>query len=119
MGIPGLYYLAPLLCSEKWRSITLMPKLTRIPILFLAGERDEVIPAPHMKELHAATEKASVVVWKSFPHGMHNDTCLQRGYFEEIGHFVKKHVYSTPSRRGRRLGDSHKEKLAEMMTVKI
>jgi fermentation-respiration switch protein FrsA (DUF1100 family) len=96
-----------------------MPKLTRIPLLFLAGERDEVIPAIHMKQLHASAEKASVVVWKSFPHGMHNDTCLQRGYFDEIQFFVKKYVYSTPSRRGRRLGDSHNEKLAEMMAVDV
>jgi fermentation-respiration switch protein FrsA (DUF1100 family) len=58
LGIPGLYYLAPLLCSEKWRSINLMPKLTRLPILFLAGERDEVIPAIHMQQLYASAEKA-------------------------------------------------------------
>ena len=58
LGIPGLYYLAPLLCSEKWRSITLIPKLT-LPMLFLIGGRDEVIPKNHMEELYAAANKAS------------------------------------------------------------
>jgi len=52
LGIPGLYYLAPLLCSEKWRSINLITKLKNLPILFLAGEKDEVIPAPHMQQLY-------------------------------------------------------------------
>lgn len=91
-----------------------------MPILFLAGEKDEVIPAPHMQQLYAAAQKGGgprgiplggyllTVVWKSWPHGMHNDTCLQHGYFEKIGEFVKEHVYSTPRRRGRTLGDSEK-----------
>jgi abhydrolase domain-containing protein 13 len=57
LGIPGLYYLAPLLCSEKWRSVNLLPKLTSMPILFLAGGKDEVIPPVHMKELYALLEK--------------------------------------------------------------
>jgi hypothetical protein len=54
-----LYYLAPLLCSEKWRSIDLMPKLTRLPILFLAGDADEVIPAVHMRQLYSIAQKSS------------------------------------------------------------
>jgi len=36
-----------------------MPKLTRLPLLFLAGERDEVIPSIHMRHLWASAEKAS------------------------------------------------------------
>jgi len=59
LGIPGLYWLAPILCSEKWRSVNLMPKLTRLPLLFLAGERDEVIPSYHMQQLWSSAEKAS------------------------------------------------------------
>jgi hypothetical protein len=35
-----------------------MPKITRIPLLFLAGEQDEVIPHIHMKQLWEATERA-------------------------------------------------------------
>ena len=55
-----------------------------------------------------------IVVWKSWPNGMHNDTCLQRGYFETIQDFVKQFVYSTPRRRGRTLGDSEKEKMTKL-----
>jgi hypothetical protein len=36
-----------------------MPKLTRLPLLFLAGERDEVIPSYHMQQLWSSAEKAS------------------------------------------------------------
>lgn|SRR5436190_20357989 len=125
LPIPGLYYLAPFLCTEKWRSINLMPKLTRLPLLFLAGEKDEVIPPNHMQQLWASAEKASdrgsilsgnglIIVWKSWPNGMHNDTCLQRGYFESIQDFVTEFVYSTPRRRGRTLGDSDKEKMTKL-----
>jgi predicted esterase len=59
LGIPGLYYLAPILCSEKWRSISLIPKITQVPMLFLAGEMDEVIPKIHMQELYASAERAT------------------------------------------------------------
>jgi predicted esterase len=34
-----------------------MPKLKNLPILFLAGDKDEVIPAVHMKQLHAIASK--------------------------------------------------------------
>jgi len=57
LGIPGIYYLAPLLCSEKWRSVSLIPKLTKMPILFLAGDDDEVIPAVHMRELYSIVDR--------------------------------------------------------------
>lgn len=101
-----------------------MPKLTRLPILFLAGEQDEVIPAVHMKELYTSAQNASeirgfiiswdllTVVWKSWPYGMHNTTCIQTGYFENIGEFVKRNVYCTPRRRGRTLRDAEKDYVA-------
>ena len=125
LPIPGLYYLAPFLCSEKWRSINLMPKLTRMPLLFLAGEKDEVVAPIHMQKLLGKygecvrqrfhpESSGLIVVWKSWPNGMHNDTCLQRGYFESIEDFIKQFVYSTPRRRGRTLGDSEKEKMTKL-----
>jgi fermentation-respiration switch protein FrsA (DUF1100 family) len=36
-----------------------MPKLTRLPILFLAGDADEVIPAEHMRQLYSIAQKSS------------------------------------------------------------
>jgi len=109
LGIPGLYYLAPLLCTEKWRSIDLMPKLTRLPILFLAGDADEVIPAVHMRQLYSIAQKSSGKVWKSWPGAMHNSTCIQPGYFQKIGSFMAEHVYSTARRTGRVLGNEKQE----------
>jgi len=49
-------------------------------------------------------------VWKSWNRGFHNDTCIQKGYFESIDEFVKKFVFSTPRRGGRTLGDLEDEK---------
>ena len=50
------------------------------------------------------------IVWKSWPNAMHNDTCIQPGYFDEIHKFVKEHVYSEPRRKGRTLNDTKDEK---------
>lgn len=41
------------LCSNKWNTLELMPNITR-PILFLSGEKDELVPPRHMKALHSA-----------------------------------------------------------------
>jgi fermentation-respiration switch protein FrsA (DUF1100 family) len=98
-----------------------------MPMLFLAGEKDEVIPHNHMEELFAAAGKTSTkgtrtilsliltVVWKSWPGAMHNDTCMQSGYFEAMEQFVVQNVYSTPRRRGRTLGDSEKKAISSSL----
>jgi hypothetical protein len=46
-----------------------------------------------------------MIVWKSWPGAMHNDTCIQPGYFQKIGSFMAEHVYSTARRTGRILGN--------------
>jgi hypothetical protein len=41
---------------------------------------------------------------------MHNDTCIQPGYFDEIEKFVREQVYSEARRKGRTLSDKDEEK---------
>lgn len=80
------------LLHQIWPSdtdiVTLPPSF---PVLFLAGGEDELIPPPHMVELHrlCTSEQKG---WKLFRHGTHNDTCLQAGYFQAIAEFLKRHT---------------------------
>ena len=62
-----------------------------MPILFLSGLQDEIVPPGHMKTLYEACQ-AKVKVWRDFPDGSHNDTCAERGYFEYIEGFIREVV---------------------------
>ena len=76
--------LRPVLCSLRWDSHARVRELpAALPVLFLSGARDELIPPPHMHRLHAAcssTRKTFV----SFPDGMHNNMNSEDGYYEAL-----------------------------------
>lgn len=42
-AVPIAKYLTPL-CRDKWRSEEMIPEITDIPILFLSGLKDEIVP---------------------------------------------------------------------------
>ncbi|KAJ2716671.1 bem46 protein, variant [Coemansia spiralis] len=78
------------LSSEKWDSESVIQRITGVPILFLSGLQDELIPPPHMRSLYElaardAGEKGVAVAWAEFEQGNHNDTCVQPDYFDRIG----------------------------------
>ncbi len=76
-----------LLCHQVWPSDAVIPTITRVPILFLSGLRDEIVPPSHMRALYnlsAAPNK----IWKPLPLGDHNASVLEEGYFEAIADFI-------------------------------
>ncbi|KAF3916503.1 hypothetical protein ABW20_dc0101123 [Dactylellina cionopaga] len=79
------------LCHQVWPSEETMPRISRIPILFLSGLQDELVPPAHMKRLHEVS-KADVKIWKELPNGSHNDSVLEPGYFEYINDFINDEV---------------------------
>ncbi|KAF3940220.1 hypothetical protein ABW19_dt0205646 [Dactylella cylindrospora] len=79
------------LCHQVWPSEDTIPKIKRIPILFLSGLRDELVPPSHMRKLLNAST-ADVKVWKTLPNGSHNDSVLEPGYFEYINDFINDEV---------------------------
>ncbi|KKA28641.1 hypothetical protein TD95_001875 [Thielaviopsis punctulata] len=83
--IPMAKYIS-ILCHQVWPSDTLISTIS-IPILFLSGEQDEIVPPAHMRKLHELA-KSPKRVWKSFPGGDHNSSVLEEGYFETITDFV-------------------------------
>ncbi|KAI9326994.1 Alpha/Beta hydrolase protein [Obelidium mucronatum] len=88
---------------------------SNVPMLFLSGGSDELIPQRHMIELvetvrksrsggekipleNSGAEKGKIALarngngvrWVEFASGGHNDTCMQPGYFQEIDTFLRE-----------------------------
>ncbi|KAI7875955.1 alpha/beta-hydrolase [Lichtheimia hyalospora FSU 10163] len=81
------------LCHQRWRSYRNIQFIRKIPILFLSSCKDELVPQSHMAKLHMAANTRSGKIWREFEHATHNDTCMQEGYFETIGEFIRDYVW--------------------------
>lgn len=84
--LPPARYLT-LLCHQVWPSDAVIPTITKVPILFLSGQKDEIVPPAHMRQLYdlsAAPNK----IWKPLPLGDHNASVFEDGYFEAIADFI-------------------------------
>ena len=88
--IPVARYLAPL-CHETWYSDDALVKITNVPVLFLSGRKDEIIPCSHMDELYRIC-RAPVKIWREFANGTHNESIVQPGYFANIADFVNEYI---------------------------
>lgn len=88
--MPAAKYLTPL-CHEQWKSEEKLPQITGIPMLFLSGLKDEIVPPSHMKQLFKLC-RSKTVVWKELPNGDHNSSIIEPGYFYYIEDFIKTHV---------------------------
>ncbi|KAK7744819.1 bem46 protein, variant [Diatrype stigma] len=84
--IPPAKYLA-MLCHQVWPSESMIPNITEVPILFLSGLQDEIVPPSHMRKLYELATTPTKV-WKPLPGGDHNSSMLEEGYFEAISEFV-------------------------------
>ncbi|CAG8980127.1 hypothetical protein HYALB_00013612 [Hymenoscyphus albidus] len=84
--IPPAKYLT-LLCHQLWASDTHLPLISELPILFLSGLQDEIVPPPHMRRLFEICQSPTKV-FKALPGGDHNSSVVEEGYFEAIDDFV-------------------------------
>lgn len=80
------------LCHQQWPSEKSIRHIVKIPILFLAGAKDELVPPSHMIQLNELSDTRANKTWKGFPNGMHNDTCMQPGYFTAIREFLESYI---------------------------
>ncbi|KAH7101442.1 Alpha/Beta hydrolase protein [Auriculariales sp. MPI-PUGE-AT-0066] len=81
------------LCHQIWDSANALPKIpSSTPILMLSGLQDDIVPPSHMQELFdiACRNGRSKGVWRDFPDGNHNNTCIQEGYWQAISDFITK-----------------------------
>ena len=68
-------------------------ELIKCPLLLLSGDKDEIVPASHMRKLAAiCTQKAIPHTFVSFSTGTHNDTWIAGGerYWNTIQAFLTK-----------------------------
>ncbi|KIW03345.1 uncharacterized protein PV09_05554 [Verruconis gallopava] len=86
-AFPPARFLAPL-CHQVWPSDEVMPHIHDVPVLFLSGLQDEIVPPSHMKTLYDCSQ-TKIKIWKDFPDGSHNDTCAEQGYFDHIDCFIR------------------------------
>lgn len=91
-ALPPARYLARL-CHQYWPSEEMLPHIVNMPILFLSGLKDEIVPPIQMRDLYDGC-KAKTKIWKSFPHGHHNDTVAEEGYFDAIWKFLTEEIAS-------------------------
>jgi fermentation-respiration switch protein FrsA (DUF1100 family) len=84
--LPPARYLT-LLCHQVWASEAVLPTIKKVPILFLSGLQDEIVPPTHMRQLYelATTPHKR---WKPLPAGDHNSSVIEEGYFEAIADFL-------------------------------
>jgi len=62
----------------------------QVPILFISGLKDNLIPAEHMKELYRLCKKAPGTKFCAVPEGTHNDTPFHGGqqYYDFVDRFL-------------------------------
>ncbi|KAG9408153.1 Alpha/beta hydrolase domain-containing protein 13 [Aphanomyces cochlioides] len=87
--MPWLTYIKPIVLAIDWNNERRIRGIT-LPILFVAGERDELVPHSHMQKLHALATKSSLRKWLPVPRGTHNDSWLRGGldYFHTLRQFI-------------------------------
>jgi len=94
-----LPYVAPLkslVLRIGWDNGRIVPNL-KSPVLYLAGDSDELVPHFHMLELHKTSSKCSVFTGIHIVRGgSHNDSWYQGGvdYWKAISTFMTKAVAS-------------------------
>ena len=87
-----------LLLQNKWRSLDIISKCGKIPILFLSGGKDEIIPPAHMDALKKRCNGADGTSFRRWPEAHHNDVPLIAGpdYYACVSAFLEGAMYSPP-----------------------
>lgn len=77
------------LCHQIWDSESLIVQIPgNIPVMFMNGLKDEIVPTSHMKKLYELS-RAKTKSFHEFPEGHHNDTIVQDYYWKYVAEFVE------------------------------
>eukprot|EP01098_Paradermamoeba_levis_P016816 TRINITY_DN9319_c0_g1_i1.p1 TRINITY_DN9319_c0_g1~~TRINITY_DN9319_c0_g1_i1.p1 ORF type:complete len:309 (+),score=81.00 TRINITY_DN9319_c0_g1_i1:47-928(+) len=79
------------LSRNKWNSLN---KITTIktPILFLVGQKDQVVPPQMSTTLYQAASSSTGREIRFFPQGSHDDCFLFPAFFEHVQEFLDKYI---------------------------
>ena len=83
---PFLGNFKSLILRIGWDSLSRIPEI-KVPIHFVCGLQDEIVPAEHVKELFEAAKNAEFKHYYEVENGMHNDTWFKGGE-EYVNRFV-------------------------------
>ncbi|KAL8871254.1 MAG: hypothetical protein Q9174_002875 [Haloplaca sp. 1 TL-2023] len=86
-ALPPARYIASL-CHQYWNSEEMLPNITKVPIIFMSGLKDEIVPPSQMRELYSLC-RAPKKIWRDFEDGMHNDTIARPYFFDYLVQFVR------------------------------
>ena len=97
------------LCHQRWNSEQSLANIgdETIPVLFLSGLRDEIVPPFMMKTLYELCPTRKI--WKDFPNGDHNSTVAEPGYFDAMWEFLVREV----------LGSRQEKEKSEKVEVEV
>lgn len=89
--LPFVSLLKPLVLRINWNSETTIKNLKQ-PIMFIAGERDELVPHSHMQLLMGLATASIFKDWFPVKTGTHNDTWVRAGstYYTRMADFISK-----------------------------
>ncbi len=88
---PHLKFFKKLILRMFWPSDKRIPNV-RVPMLFIVGTHDEIVPVHHTKKLHDAATNAIFKQYYAVQGGTHNDTWLKGGkdYIYVLKDFLEK-----------------------------
>jgi len=77
----------PIWCYKNVFSSITNIRHIKVPVLFLSGEQDELVPPQMMQKLHeeCQSSKKQLIL---FSDGQHNTTWLSNNYTNQIRHFL-------------------------------
>lgn len=87
--MPLLSHFKRLVLRMKWDNHNIITRVGH-PILFFAGEQDELVPHAHMVQLYDLAARSSMKRWVPIKNGTHNDTWLRGGtnYLDQLAAFI-------------------------------
>eukprot|EP01060_Flectonema_neradi_P011991 TRINITY_DN18916_c0_g1_i1.p1 TRINITY_DN18916_c0_g1~~TRINITY_DN18916_c0_g1_i1.p1 ORF type:complete len:371 (+),score=66.07 TRINITY_DN18916_c0_g1_i1:84-1196(+) len=104
--LSALYsFLKPIVLMIHWRSVDRISKI-KVPMLFVSGSEDELVPTTHMKMLYDLA-KTSKKVLACIPGGTHNETFLKPETITAMRDFLAEHVLEHPQVSGHANSDTH------------
>jgi len=79
--------------TSHWPNAELIRRL-RVPVLFMSGLQDELIPPEHMRSLYDTASASSYRQLHTVPTGTHNDTFVKGGhlFYEVFSGFVSRQL---------------------------
>jgi pimeloyl-ACP methyl ester carboxylesterase len=110
--MPFLIPIKPLVLRLNWDSTKLVPHL-RLPILFLAGSQDELVPHEHMQHLMLMATSSTQKQLHVIDGGTHNESWMQGGseYWNAMGDFMKRALQGGGEDRVDRVSASPKSRV--------